>query len=124
MKRHGLHIGIERTDTRFYIALVLVGTLEHRDYEVITPLFDDALEGIDERIVDVFVDASALEGFTAHAMWDDFQLGMAHRNQFRRIALYGHSRWQEYAAKFANWFVSGEVRYFSEQHDALTWLNE
>ncbi len=124
MKRHGLHIGIERNEDRFYITLVLVGTLGHQDYQIITPLFDDALKGIDKRIVDVFIDASALEGFSAHAMWDDFKLGMAHRHQFRRIALYGHERWQAYAARFANWFVSGEIKHFTRPGDALLWLNE
>ena len=124
MKRHGLHIGIERTKARFYISMVIVGQLDHHDYEVITPMFDDALKGLDERIVDVFIDASELEGFSARALWDDFKLGIAHSHQFRRIAFYGRHDWQDYAARIANWFTSGEVKYFADADAARAWLNE
>ncbi|QFU06536.1 hypothetical protein FIU82_16225 (plasmid) [Pseudoalteromonas sp. THAF3] len=124
MAKGGLKVDIERHQQRIYIALVLTGTLNHEHYQLLTPLFASALADIDEPIVDVFIDASQLDGFTTRAMWDDFKLGVIHRKQFKRIALYGHKRWQSFAASVANWFVSGEVKYFDDPRAAIAWLSE
>ncbi|WP_257221089.1 STAS/SEC14 domain-containing protein [Pseudoalteromonas ruthenica] len=76
MAKDGLKVDIERHQQRIYIALVLTGTLNHEHYQLLTPLFASALADIDEPIVDVFIDASQLDGFTTRAMWDDFKLGL------------------------------------------------
>ena len=56
--------------------------------------------------------------------WDDFKLGLKHGNEFEKIAIYGNKNWQEITAKIGAWFISGEVKYFESEDDALAWLNE
>lgn len=122
--RHGLSIGIERTGSDIFLSLKAIGKLTHKDYEIITPLIDSALESVSEPQVNVFIDGSELEGWELRAAWDDFKLGLKHGNEFNKIAIFGNKKWQEYTSKIASWFISGEVNYFEDAGDALSWLNE
>lgn len=123
IERHGLSIGVERTDDRFFLSLKAVGKLTHGDYETITPMIDSALRDLKEPKVKVLFDMTELEGWEARAAWDDFKLGLKHGKQFEKIAIYGNKGWQGIAAKIGSWFISGEVKYFEKADEALAWLN-
>ena len=64
-----------------------------------------------------------MEGWELRAAWDDFKIGLKHGNEFKRIAIYGNKNWQEITAKIGSWFISGEVKYFDDEGDALAWLS-
>jgi SpoIIAA-like len=123
-KRHGLSIGIERINDRFFLTLRVVGKLTHKDYGAISPMIESALEGIKEAKIKVFIDASELEGWEMRAAWDDFKLGVKHGKEFEKIALLGNKRWQELATKISSWFISGELKYFEDAKEALNWLED
>jgi hypothetical protein len=40
------------------------------------------------------------------------------------VAIYGNKQWQELAAKLGSWFISGEIRSFNNEDDAISWLNQ
>lgn len=120
--RHGLSIGMERINSRFFLSLKAVGKLTHEDYKIITPIIDCALAGVVEPKVRVLIDGTEMEGWELRAAWDDFRLGLKHGSEFKKIAIYGNKNWQEIAAKIGSWFVSGEVQYFDDFSDALTWV--
>jgi len=122
--KHGLSIGIERSASQFFLSLKAVGKLTHEDYKVITPMIDSALNAVKVPRVKVLVDGTEMEGWELRAAWDDFKLGLKHGNEFVKIAIYGNKNWQEIAAKIGAWFISGEVKYFENEDDALSWLNE
>ena len=121
-KRHGLFIGIERVNNQFFLSLKAIGKLTHEDYLKITPMIDSALAEVKEPQVNVFIDGTELEGWELRAAWDDFKLGLKHGSEFNKIAIYGNKTWQEYTAKIAAWFVSGQVRYFTDAKAAFAWL--
>jgi hypothetical protein len=123
-QRHGLSIGIERIESKFFLSLKAVGKLTHEDYNTINPFIDSALGGLKDPRVTVFFDASELDGWELRAAWDDFRLGLKHGNKFDKIAIFGNKSWQKYAAKIGRWFVSGEVKYFDDSNEALNWLQE
>ncbi len=123
-KRHGLSIGIERTNDNFFLTLKAIGKLTHKDYEIITPMIDSAMSGVKDPNVKVLIDGTELEGWDARAAWDDFKLGLKHGNEFEKIAIYGNKKWQEITAKVGGWFISGEIQYFENVADAITWLNK
>ncbi len=123
IKRHGLSIGIERSGSDFFLSLKAIGKLTHKDYEMITPLIDSALNAVKEPQVKVLIDGTELEGWELRAAWDDFKIGLKHGNEFVKIAIYGNKHWQQIAAKVGAWFVSGEVKYFENGEDAIAWLN-
>ena len=120
--KHGLSIGIERTGSHIFLTLRAVGKLTHADYELVTPMIDSALSEVKEPQVKVLVDGSDMEGWEPRAAWDDFKLGLKHRNEFVKIAIYGHKKWQESAAQIGSWFISGEVKHFENEEEALVWL--
>jgi len=122
VKRHGLSIGIERTDDDFFLSLKAIGKLTHDDYLTITPMIESALEGVDHPKIKAIFDGTELEGWELRAAWDDFKIGLKHGSEFDRIAIYGNKRWQEIGAKVGSWFMSGEVKYFENRDDALEWL--
>ena len=124
VKRHGLSIGIERIDNAFFLSLKAIGKLTHEDYETIVPMIDSALEGVKDPRINVLIDGTELEGWELRAAWDDLKLGLKHGRQFEKIAIVGNKKWQEYSAKMGSWFISGEVKYFEIESDALEWLQE
>lgn len=124
MERHGISVGIERYGDKILMTFTVVGRLTHEDYEMMTPLIDSALSGVQSPIVDALIDVRALEGWELRAAWDDFKLGLKHGRKFRRCAVVGQQKWMEWAVKVSNWFISGECRVFETVDDALRWLSQ
>jgi len=124
IRRHGLSIGIERTGDDFFLSFKAQGKLTHRDYEKMTPMLDSALAEVKQPKVKMFIDGTELEGWETRAAWDDLKIGLKHGNEFEKIAIYGNKKWQETTAKIGRWFLSGEVKYFEDENEAITWLNE
>ncbi|MDO6640546.1 STAS/SEC14 domain-containing protein [Pseudomonadota bacterium] len=124
VKTHGLSIGIERVNDDVYLSLKATGTLTHNDYLVITPLLDAALAEVKHPKVNVFIDGTELDGWELRAAWDDLKLGLQHNNEFKKVAIWGNKNWQNYSAKVAAWFMSGEVQFFEEKAKALAWLEK
>ncbi|MDW6019075.1 STAS/SEC14 domain-containing protein [Vibrio plantisponsor] len=122
IERHGLSIGLDRIGNEFIVSIKAVGRLTHDDYQVISPMIDAALIKVNQPKVKVLFDATELKGWELRAAWDDFKLGLKHGSDFDKIALYGNRDWQEVSAKIGNWFVSGEIKYFENYSDAVTWL--
>ena len=122
VKTHGISIGIERADNRFFLQFIVHGKLTHEDYQVITPLLDAALGSVKDAKVRALVDLTEFEGWELRAAWDDFRLGLKHNNEFEKIAICGNQKWLEAAAKVGNWFTSGEIRQFESRAAALEWL--
>lgn len=122
--RHGLSIGIERIDQNVFLTLKATGKLTHQDYQVITPMIDAALKEILFPKIKALVDITEMQVWELRAAWDDFELGLKHGSEFEKIALFGNKYWQEIAAKIGSWFVSGEIKYFEDYQQALSWLNE
>jgi hypothetical protein len=121
--RHGISIGIERSENRVYLSLKAIGKLNHDDYELITPMIDSAVEAAKDPIVNVYIDASEFAGWELRAAWDDLKLGLKHGNKIEKIAIYGTRKWQETALKIGSLFIAGEARFFDDADDALDWLD-
>ena len=121
-QKHGISIGIDRINSDFFLTLRATGKLTHQDYETITPLIDSALAGVKHPRINVLIDGTELDGWEARAAWDDFKLGLKHGSQFEKIAIVGNKSWQEKLSKIGNWFISGDVKYFGSESEALDWL--
>lgn len=120
--RHGLQVGVERVGENVYLTMCVSGKLSHEDYQVITPMLENALESIEHPQINVLIDARDFAGWDAHAAWDDFKLGMKHRKEFRRIAIVGNKDWEKAVVKIGGWFISGETRFFEQYDPASSWV--
>ncbi|WP_428774937.1 STAS/SEC14 domain-containing protein [Vibrio sp.] len=123
-QKHGFSVGIDRIDDHFFLSFKAVGTLTHHDYQTMVPMVENALAAVTEPRINVFFDATELEGFELRAAWDDVRFGLKHGAEFERIALLGNKRWQELAAKLGGWFTSGEVEFFDNYDEAISWLEK
>lgn len=121
---HGLFFSCETTNNNIFIKFKAIGTLTHEDYERITPIIDDALETIAKPNVNILVDISRLEGWELKAAWDDLKLGIKHGKELNKVAIYGHNKWQDFAASLGTWFISGEAKSFDDLEEAIAWLGE
>ena len=106
IERHGLTVGVERVDDRFYMSVKIQGKLTHEDYETITPMLDGAVQKVAEPKINALVDITELDGWEARAAWDDLKLGLKHGSEFDKVAICGSKDWQERAAKVAKWFMA------------------
>lgn len=122
IERHGLAIGLERSDDHVFLCLKAQGKLTHKDYEMITPMINSALNELKAPKINALIDGAELQGWEARALWDDFKLGLKHGNEFEKIAIYGNKNWLKMSAKIGNWFMSGEIKYFEDFQEAITWL--
>lgn len=123
-QRHGVSIGLERSDGDFFLTMQVRGKLTHDDYQSLVPMLESAIAGVEHPKINVFFDATELEGWAPRAAWDDLKLGAKHGREFNRIAIIGNRRWQELAAKLGSWFIGGEARYFESESEAMAWLHE
>lgn len=124
LNEHGISIGINRIREQFFIKMKIIGTLTHEDYEMITPMLESALQGIDEPSISLIIDATEFNGWSMQAIWDDLRLGLKHNRDFNKIALVGNKPWQQYGVKISNWFSIGDFEYFENMDDALSWLSQ
>lgn len=122
--RHGLSVGIERVDHKFFLFLKATGKLTHQDYQIITPMLDAALKEVSLPKIKALVDITEMQGWELGAAWDDFKLGLKHGNEFKKIALYGNKHWQKISVNIGSWFITGEMKYFEDYQEAVDWLNE
>lgn len=123
LKRHGISIGLERTGEVIFLRIKAVGKLTHKDYEVLSPMLDSAVQAVEHPQIKAFVDVIELDGWELRAAWDDFKLGLKHGREFSRIAIVGDQPWEKVAAKVAGWFISGETEYFEDPDEAMDWLS-
>lgn len=107
------------------VAVRCTGKLTDQDYkEVFIPALESALAGGGKIRALLLLD-ERFQGWDAHAMWDDAKFGMAHRNDFSKIAVAGGARWIEWGLSLASHFMQGQVKSFeTDQSDqALAWLD-
>ena len=124
LNKHGLSIGIQRVEDKFYLTLKVIGTLTHEDYETINPLIDSALLNYKDAKIKAFIDCSQLDGWELKAAWDDLKLGLKHGNKFEKIAILKGKEWIKLGAKVSSWFIEGEIKNFENEAEAFAWLNK
>jgi len=120
---HGVSCGISRINNSFFMSIKIVGKLTHADYEMMVPMLENAIKDVKEPNIKVIVDMINFEGWEIRAAWDDLKLGIKHNHDFSKIALIGNKKWEEVMAKVSNWFISGDIQYFDNRQDGLSWLD-
>ena len=123
-EHHGIEISIESLGSGSILVFKVTGTLTHQDYEEILPTLESSLNKVSEKHIKILVDMAEFSGWELRAVWDDFKLGLKIGFQIKKIAIYGEKNWQELAAKVGNWFISGEMEFFTDYPSAIRWLED
>lgn len=101
-----------------------VGKLTDKDYkDVLIPRLEEIIREHGKARL-LFSLGRDFHGWEAAAMWDDAHFGVAHRNDFEKMAVVGGPFWVDWGFKLAPLFMSGEVKTFTEnEYDAaLQWI--
>ncbi len=81
---HGLSIGIERSGCEFFLTLKSIGTITHKEYDVITPMMDSALGEVTHLIVIVLIHRTELDVWDFRALCDELQLCLTTKQEYKQ----------------------------------------
>lgn len=107
------------------IGFHISGKLTDEDYkDIFAPELEKAVEQWDN--ISLLLELEDFHGWDAHALWDDFTVGLKVRNALVRIAVAGDRAWEEWMTKLLKYFTKAEVKYFehTRDHRAWIWLRE
>lgn len=106
------------------IGFRLSGKLHDEDYKTFVPRVDRAIS--EEGKVCLLAEFHDFQGWDAHALWEDIKFATTHCTKFKRIALVGEKKWEQWMAKVCKPFTMAKVKYFdaSEIDAAWKWLDE
>jgi hypothetical protein len=104
-----------------FVALQVNGTLESEDYAGFLPFLQSKIT--EHGKIDLFWEMKDFDGWTASGLWSDGSFDVKHASDFRRIAVVGDKKWQEWMTAIMKPFTSAEVRYFDheDRSAAMDW---
>jgi hypothetical protein len=99
------------------------GKLTDEDYKAFVPQIEKIIQEFGR--ISLLLELDDFHGWDLGAAWDDFKFGMKHIKDFKRVAIVGDKKWEEWMAKLAKPFMRAEVKYFdgSQLQDAWGWLH-
>jgi hypothetical protein len=108
------------------IAFKAEGKIEKTDYDKINALLEKTSREYDKLRLYLRIDPSEIEGIEPAALWEDFKTYFRYFNSLEKLAIVGSGNLEEKITKLAKPFVSGDVRYFSEDKasKAQRWIGE
>lgn len=95
------------------IALSVKGKLTENDYDKIMPLIDKTVR--EYGSVRLLLNIENLGGMEPKAFLADWKTYFKHHKHFEKIAVVGHSKWYKMWSNLASPFVSGEIKYFTDE---------
>lgn len=124
LREHGISIGLFRHEGDLFVRLKVRGKLNHTDYQMMVPMLEQAMAGIDQPKVRMLVICDQFQGWEARAAWDDFKFGLKHGREFSKIAIVGDKPWEKAAARVGSWFMEGDMQFFEDRGQAVRWLEQ
>ena len=106
------------------LAVTATGTVTGEDYtEVWIPALQKTITEHGKSNALLYMDEN-FKGWDLKAMWEDTKFGIAHRNDFEKLAVVGGPSWVEWGTKVARLLVSGEVKTYpaDKLQEALKWV--
>lgn len=102
----------------------VMGELAREDYPPFISEFQKLLARHSK--LRILLDMSALEGWSADALWPELKFDAKHFSEIERLAAVGNKAWESGLMKMAKPFTSAEIRYFdvAESGAARDWLRK
>lgn len=122
--QHGISLGIIRVNNEYFFEFTARGKLTHSDYQFIMPMVESTIPQMDTAMAKALVDIRNFDGWEPRALLDDLKFDIKHRKDFKKMAIVGSKRWEEWMTKLFGWFMSGETEYFEDRDSALAWLQK
>lgn len=106
------------------VAVSVSGHLDKHDYEKIIPVLEQKIA--QHGKINLYWEMVGFEGWHLDGLWKDLKFDVKHINDFRKIAIVGDKKWEEWIATMIKPFTTAEVKYFNELHrdEAMAWINQ
>jgi hypothetical protein len=100
----------------------LTGKLAREDYQHFVPMVERLVK--DHGKICLLVEMHDFHGWTAGALWRDFNFEATHFSDIERLAIVGETKWQHGMAVFCKPFTAAKIRYFDRPaiDQAREWL--
>ena len=104
------------------VGIQVKGILTQDDYSVLIPYFENLI--IECGPLNLLCDMTGFDGMEIEAFWEDFNFGIRHLRDFKRMAIIGDQRWLHWFTTVIRPFVKTEMKYFPPEEliDAWTWV--
>lgn len=111
-----------RGSDRDVLGLCATGKLTAGDYrDVLVPTVQSLLDRFGTLKV-LFLIGEPFDGWTLRAAWVNTVFDIGHRNDFRKVAVVGAPRWEQWCVNVAAaWLMSGELRTFDRERLDAAW---
>jgi len=105
------------------LEVTVEGRLRRADYETFVPEVEAMLEAKDK--VNLLIDVTRLDGWTASALWEDVKFDLKHFDDVAKVAVVGEPPSSHWLAALARPFTTAEVRHFrlDDIDAARAWLH-
>ena len=105
-----------------YVALITIGKITSKDYDVLIPLIEDTIKK--DGKLNFLCDMQDFGGIEIKAAWRDFTFGIRNLKNFRRCALIGANRWVQWCVTITNFVFRLQIRLFQsgQEEEARIWL--
>lgn len=104
------------------IGVKIDSKLTKEDYQRLIPLIETRLDKVGK--LKLFMQFEEFDGIEPGALLEEMKFDAKHRHDFEKIAIVGHKRWHQWAAKLSEIFFDAEIKYFGadEVQPAWRWL--
>jgi hypothetical protein len=107
------------------LAVRASGILSDEDYQTVwIPALEMIIRLHGKADALLYMDAD-FKGWELKAMWEDAKFGLAHRKDFRRLAVVGGPAWVRWGVKLGELLLDCEVKLYTPEKldQALDWIS-
>ncbi len=106
------------------IAIRVTGKLDQNDYESLIPEFESKIRQYGK--ISLYWEMEDFEGWQPKGLLEDLKFDAKHADDYKKIAMVGDKRWEEWMTSLMKPFSSAEIKYFdlSGREQALRWVQE
>jgi len=115
-------VALKDTNGGKVLEIQLTGKLAKQDYEHFVPAVERLVK--DHGKIRLLVEMHDFHGWTAGALWRDFDFEAKHFSDIERMAIVGETKWQHGMSIFCKPFTTASIRYFDHAaiDQARAWL--
>ena len=115
-------VALKETNGGKVLEIQLTGKLAKQDYEHFVPAVERLVK--DHGKIRLLVEMHDFHGWTAGALWRDFDFEAKHFSDIERMAIVGETKWQHGMSIFCKPFTTASIRYFDHAaiDQARAWL--
>jgi hypothetical protein len=106
------------------IAVRLTGSLTKQDYDQLIPVLESKIKQFGK--VDLYWEMEAIDGWNLGGLWEEIKFDVTHVNSFRKVAIVGDRKWEEWIARMIRPFTTAQINYYDvrQKDEAMAWVSQ